>query len=82
MGTLTPRQQQVLALIATGRTYADIAGELGIGEQTVKNHAYRSFSALDVSGAIQAFVKLGWLRPAPVSTTRLNAWDDADRSQA
>ncbi len=35
---LTPRQRGVAALIAAGRTNAEIGWELGISPQTVKNH--------------------------------------------
>ena len=35
---LTPREQEVLALVATGRTYAEIARQLYISEKTVSVH--------------------------------------------
>ena len=39
--TLTPREREVLAAIAAGRLNKQIAGDLGIVEQTVKFHRAR-----------------------------------------
>jgi DNA-binding NarL/FixJ family response regulator len=36
--TLSPRQREVVALIAAGRTYAQVARELGIAKRTVRAH--------------------------------------------
>ena len=38
---LTPRQQQLVALIARGFTNKEIAADLHISEFTVKNHVHR-----------------------------------------
>jgi len=38
---LTRRQQQLVTLVAKGRTNKEIAGELNLSEQTVKNHMHR-----------------------------------------
>ncbi len=35
---LTPRQKQILTLVAQGRTYAETADELGLTESTIKYH--------------------------------------------
>jgi len=43
---LTPRQREVLALIAEGRTNAGIAQELVIAEKVVAKHAVSIFDAL------------------------------------
>lgn len=43
---LTPRELQVLALVATGRTNRVIAGELFISEKTVARHVSNIFSKL------------------------------------
>mgnify|MGYP001607466860 CR=1 FL=1 len=37
--SLTPREMEILRLIATGQSEKDIAADLGIGYQTVKNAA-------------------------------------------
>jgi DNA-binding CsgD family transcriptional regulator len=38
LGGLTPRQREVAALVAAGLTNDEIAGQLGMSRQTVKNH--------------------------------------------
>lgn len=45
---LTPREQQIVALIVKGYKNKQIATELNIGLQTVKNHAGVIFSKLKV----------------------------------
>jgi DNA-binding NarL/FixJ family response regulator len=51
---LTPREQQVLALIAGGRSNKRIALELGISEKTVKAHVGRVLEKLGVADRTQA----------------------------
>ena len=41
LGTLTPRERQVLALVVTGRLNKQIAGELGTTDFTIKVHRGR-----------------------------------------
>jgi FixJ family two-component response regulator len=41
LGTLTPRERQVLALVVTGRLNKQIAGELGTTDVTIKVHRGR-----------------------------------------
>jgi DNA-binding NarL/FixJ family response regulator len=41
---LTEREAEVLRLIAAGRSNAEIAGELFVGEATVKTHVNRIFA--------------------------------------
>src|ERR1700719_182818 len=41
LGTLTPRERQVLALVVTGRLNKQIAGELGTTDPTIKVHRGR-----------------------------------------
>jgi DNA-binding NarL/FixJ family response regulator len=43
---LTPRQLEVLALIAEGRSNAAIAARLGVSDKAVVNHAARIYDAL------------------------------------
>ena len=59
---LTPRQIEILRLRAQGRLAKEVAGELGLSEVTVKNHATRAYERLNVETAIEAFLVLGWLR--------------------
>jgi LuxR family transcriptional regulator, transcriptional regulator of spore coat protein len=49
---LTSRQQQILALIATGQTTAQIAGQLTISVSTVESHRRNLFRQLGVRNAV------------------------------
>ncbi|MFD3870053.1 response regulator [Streptomyces sp. NPDC058623] len=51
---LTPRENDVLVLLAAGHTNADIAIALGMRESTVKAHVSRILSALGVTNRVQA----------------------------
>ena len=53
---LTPREVEVLKLIAEGRSNSEIAGELIISEKTVKNHINNIFSKLHVYDRSQAML--------------------------
>ena len=52
--TLTPRERQVLSLIAAGRSNKRIALELGIAEKTVKTHVGHVLAKLGVTDRTQA----------------------------
>ncbi|MER6014921.1 response regulator transcription factor [Streptomyces bluensis] len=51
---LTPRERDVLTLLAQGDTNADIATRLAMRESTVKAHVSRILTALDVTNRVQA----------------------------
>ncbi|WP_086559548.1 response regulator transcription factor [Streptomyces africanus] len=51
---LTPREKEVLALLADGASNAEIAAGLGMRESTVKAHVSRILSALEVGNRVQA----------------------------
>jgi DNA-binding NarL/FixJ family response regulator len=51
---LTERETEVLKLIARGKTNKQIAGELFIGEKTVKSHVHSILMKLDVSSRTRA----------------------------
>ncbi|WP_189960226.1 response regulator transcription factor, partial [Streptomyces alanosinicus] len=51
---LTPRELDVLALLAQGETNADIATRLTMRESTVKAHVSRILTALGVTNRVQA----------------------------
>lgn len=56
LAELTPRELEVLTLIARGRSNADIANELIVSDATVKTHVARIFSKLDLHDRAQAVV--------------------------
>jgi len=53
---LSPRERQVLAMMADGSSNADIAERLPISEKTVRNHASNLFDKLGVWSRAQAIV--------------------------
>jgi DNA-binding CsgD family transcriptional regulator len=61
---LSPRQQQVLELMAEGMTNAEIGEQLGVTERTVKAYAQELYDKLGVrnrAGAVAEAAKLGLL---------------------
>jgi DNA-binding NarL/FixJ family response regulator len=62
--SVTPRQRDVLRLIADGQTTSEIAEELGLSVYTVKNYVERTFSRLGVysrAGAVGMAMREGLL---------------------
>ncbi|MER6501629.1 response regulator transcription factor [Streptomyces sp. NPDC001455] len=51
---LTPREREVLVLLAEGATNAEIAGRLGMSESTVKAHVSRILTTLGVGNRVRA----------------------------
>ena|SRR5215471_1523963 len=60
--SLTGREEEVLRLVAAGLSNGQIAGQLGLRPQTVKNHVRRVFEKLDVHSRLEL---LGALRDRP-----------------
>jgi DNA-binding NarL/FixJ family response regulator len=56
LAELTPRELEVLRLVARGLSNADIARELIVGDATVKTHVARIFSKLNLHDRAQAVV--------------------------
>jgi DNA-binding NarL/FixJ family response regulator len=54
---LTPRELEVLGLIAQGDNNSQIAGKLVISDKTVRNHITSIFSKLQVADRAQAVIK-------------------------
>jgi PAS domain S-box-containing protein len=51
---LTPRQLQILHLLAHGRSTSQIAGELHLAVETVRNHVRHLLRALDAHSRLEA----------------------------
>lgn len=51
---LTPREMQVLRLLATGKTNAAVTAELSLGERAVERHLSNIFAKLDLSTRMAA----------------------------
>lgn len=54
---LTPREHEILSLVAEGLSNPDIAGRLFIGESTVKTHLLNVFEKLEVSDRTRAVTR-------------------------
>ena len=64
---LSPREREVLGHITFGQMNKQIAFQLGVSEQTIKNHVTNILQKLDVDDRTQAAVlaiRQGWVSPA------------------
>jgi DNA-binding NarL/FixJ family response regulator len=50
---VTPREEQVVALVAEGLSNREIAQELGVSEHTVKKYVFRIFEKLGISTRVE-----------------------------
>jgi len=62
---LSPRECEILALLASGQSNKELARTLGISPNTVKTHVARVFEKLDVDRRVQAIEKARWLGLIP-----------------
>jgi len=65
---LTPRQREVLQLIAEGRTMKEVASILNISSRTVESHKYEMMEALGVqtnAELLQYAIKIGLVSVSP-----------------
>jgi DNA-binding NarL/FixJ family response regulator len=63
-GTLSPRQREVLSLIAQGLSTKEIARQLGISGKTVETHRTQLMARLDiheVAGLVRYAIKAGFI---------------------
>ena len=62
LSKLTPREREILAQLAQGRLYKEIAAELGISPSTVRAHLHSVYGKMGVASRTQAVVRFLALR--------------------
>ncbi len=67
MKLLTPREEQVVALVTDGLSNREIARDLALSEHTIKKYLFRIFDKLGISSRVELVlyaVSHGGFRPA------------------
>jgi DNA-binding CsgD family transcriptional regulator len=54
---LSPRERETLTLLAAGHSTAEIAEQMAISKETVRNHIKRVLSSLDANSRVEAVAK-------------------------
>ncbi len=62
---LSPRECEILELLASGQSNKEMARSLGISPNTVKTHVGRVYEKLEVQKRVQAIEKARWLALIP-----------------
>ena len=62
---LSPRECEILALLASGQSNKEMARTLAISPNTIKTHLARVYEKLEVARRVQAIEKARWLRLIP-----------------
>jgi DNA-binding CsgD family transcriptional regulator len=62
---LSPRECEILELLASGQSNKELARTLGISPNTVKTHVARVYEKLEVDRRVQAIEKARWLALIP-----------------
>lgn len=73
LDTLTPRERQILALVAEGLSNKAIAQQLGISDTTTKNHVHNILDKLGAQSRGQAAAQYRRIQPAPQPRLCANA---------
>ena len=62
---LSPRECEILALLASGQSNKEMARALAISPNTIKTHVARIYEKLEVERRVQAIEKARWLALIP-----------------
>jgi DNA-binding CsgD family transcriptional regulator len=62
---LSPRECEILALLASGQSNKEMARTLAVSPNTIKTHVARVYEKLDVARRVQAIEKARWLKLIP-----------------
>ena len=62
MATLTPREREVLQLLAEGLTTQEVAGRLSVSQTTVRQHFRRAMEAFGERSNVESSIRPGIIR--------------------
>ena len=61
---MTEREREIVALLASGKTYKQVATALKVSQSTIRNHLHNVYHKLDVVDRAQAVIvsrENGWI---------------------